>query len=128
VAGADVVSAFWGSMTCLSLVHELDCEQPKTTMELLDIATRHASGEEAVGASFTLVNVGTVVGGGRATRTSATVRSTKRGAKDRKKEQKHRLCHLATVTNNDGVGKEMRALMKSSWQPPHTISHCAEDS
>jgi hypothetical protein len=33
-------------------VHDLDRDQPKTTKELLNIATRHASGEEAVGAIF----------------------------------------------------------------------------
>jgi hypothetical protein len=33
-------------------VHKLSCDQPKTMKELLDIATRHASGEEAVGAVF----------------------------------------------------------------------------
>jgi hypothetical protein len=33
-------------------VQELDRDQPKTTKELFDIATRHASGEEAVGAIF----------------------------------------------------------------------------
>jgi hypothetical protein len=31
-------------------VHELSHEQPKTTNELLNIATRHTSSEEAVGA------------------------------------------------------------------------------
>jgi hypothetical protein len=33
-------------------VHELDCDQPKTMKELLDIATRHTSGEEVVAAIF----------------------------------------------------------------------------
>jgi hypothetical protein len=33
-------------------MHELSCDQPKTTKELLDIATRHASGEEAIRAVF----------------------------------------------------------------------------
>jgi hypothetical protein len=36
---------------------------PKTTKELLDIATRHASGKEAVGAAFTLVTTGTTSNG-----------------------------------------------------------------
>jgi hypothetical protein len=39
-------------MNCWSLVNELGCFQPKTTNELLNIATRHTSGEEAVGAIF----------------------------------------------------------------------------
>jgi hypothetical protein len=33
-------------------VHELGGEQPKTTTELLNITTRHASDEEAVGVVF----------------------------------------------------------------------------
>jgi hypothetical protein len=37
-------------------VHELSLDQPNTTKELLDIATRHASGEEAVGAILVLEN------------------------------------------------------------------------
>ena len=39
-------------MTCESLVHKLGRKGPRTTKELLDIATSHASGEEAVGAIF----------------------------------------------------------------------------
>ena len=39
-------------MTCESLVHKLGRKSPRTTKELLDIATSHASGEEAVGAIF----------------------------------------------------------------------------
>jgi hypothetical protein len=46
-------------MTCFTLVHELGREWPKTTKELLDIATRHASVEEAVGAAFVLGNLDT---------------------------------------------------------------------
>jgi len=38
--------------TCESLVHKLGRKGPQTTKELLDIATSHASGEEAVGAIF----------------------------------------------------------------------------
>jgi hypothetical protein len=49
---ADVISAFWSSTNCRTLVHELGRDQPKTKKELLDNATRHASGEEAVGAIF----------------------------------------------------------------------------
>ena len=39
-------------MTYESLVHKLGHKGPRTTKELLDIATSHASGEEAVGAIF----------------------------------------------------------------------------
>jgi hypothetical protein len=54
VADADVILAFWSDTTCHTLVHVLICDQPKTTKELLDIATRHASVEEAVGDAFVL--------------------------------------------------------------------------
>ena len=52
VADADVIGAFLSRTTYESLVHELGCRGPRTTKELLDIATSHASGEEAVGAIF----------------------------------------------------------------------------
>ena len=52
VADADVIGAFLSRTTCESLVHKLGRKSPQTTKELLDIATNHASGEEAVGAIF----------------------------------------------------------------------------
>jgi ribose 5-phosphate isomerase len=48
VADADVIGAFLSGTTCESLVHKLGCKRLRTTKELLDIATSHASGEEAV--------------------------------------------------------------------------------
>ena len=39
-------------MTCESLIHKLGCLKPHTTRDLLNVATNHASGEEAVGAVF----------------------------------------------------------------------------
>ena len=44
--------AFLSRTTCESLVHKLGRKGPQTTKELLDIATSHASGEEAVRAIF----------------------------------------------------------------------------
>ena len=52
VADADVIGAFLSGTTCESLVHKLGRKGPRTTKELLDIATSHASGEEVVGAIF----------------------------------------------------------------------------
>jgi hypothetical protein len=52
VIDADVIGAFLSRTTCESLVHKLGCKGPRTTKELLDITTSHASGEEAVGAIF----------------------------------------------------------------------------
>jgi hypothetical protein len=59
-------------MTCRTLVHELGREQPKTTKELLNITTRHAFGEEVVGAAFVLDNAEAAANGGRAVPTKAT--------------------------------------------------------
>jgi hypothetical protein len=70
------------------LVHELDREQSKTTKELLDIATRHAFGEEAVGAAFILGNAKAAVSGGWATPSKDTAKGVKKGAKGGKKGQK----------------------------------------
>ena len=39
-------------MTYESLIHKLGCLKPRTTRDLLDVATNHASSEEAVGAVF----------------------------------------------------------------------------
>jgi hypothetical protein len=64
VADTAVISTSWDGMTCRSFIHELSREQPKATNELLDIATQHTSGKEAVGAAFTLGNAGTAAGGG----------------------------------------------------------------
>ena len=52
VADADIIGAFLAGTSCRSLVHELGRRGPRTTEELLNIATSFASGEEAVGAIF----------------------------------------------------------------------------
>jgi hypothetical protein len=43
----DAISAFQNGTTCTSLIHGLGCRMPRTTRELLDIASNHADGEEA---------------------------------------------------------------------------------
>ena len=53
VADANIIGAFLSGTTCKSLVHKLGRKGPRTTKELLDIATNHASGEEVVGESLT---------------------------------------------------------------------------
>jgi hypothetical protein len=50
VANADITRNFLSRTTCEFLVHKLGRKGQRTTKELLDIATSHASGEEAVGA------------------------------------------------------------------------------
>ena len=52
VADANVIGAFLSGTTYESLVHKLGHKGPRTTKELLDIATSHASREEAVRVIF----------------------------------------------------------------------------
>jgi hypothetical protein len=49
---ADVIGAFISGMTNEALICELRHCKPRTTRELLDLATSHAFGEEAVRAIF----------------------------------------------------------------------------
>ena len=44
--------AFLSGTNCESLIHKLGCLKPRTTHDLLDVATNHASGKEAIGAVF----------------------------------------------------------------------------
>jgi hypothetical protein len=48
VTDNDAISAFQNWTTCTSLFHQLGRRIPRTTHELLDIASNHADGEEAV--------------------------------------------------------------------------------
>jgi hypothetical protein len=52
---------------------------------LLNIVTRHASGVEAVGAAFTLVNAGAATGGSWTPPTNITVKSTKKAPRARRR-------------------------------------------
>jgi hypothetical protein len=63
IGDADVISTFLSDTSYGTLVHELDRDQPKTTKELLDIATQHAFSEEAVKAVFVQGDRKVVLGG-----------------------------------------------------------------
>ena len=52
ITGSDAVNAFTTGTSCRTLVHKLGRKGPQTIKELLDIATKHATGEEAVGAVY----------------------------------------------------------------------------
>jgi hypothetical protein len=72
-------------------VHELGHDQPKTTKELLDITTRHASGEEAVH------------GGSRRALPKAAGKGVRRSAKGNKRGPKwHPQQVTITTSYNDG--------------------------
>jgi hypothetical protein len=80
MADTDVISVFWSGTTCRTMVHELGHDQLKTMKELLDIATRHASSKEAVGAAFILGNAKIAASDSRTTPSKATIKSTRKGA------------------------------------------------
>jgi hypothetical protein len=69
---------------------------------LLNITTRHASDEEAVGAAFVLGS--TAARSGRATPTKTIIKSARKGAKGGKKGQKCQPHHLAAMASNDSGG------------------------
>jgi hypothetical protein len=85
VVDIDVNLIFWSGTTCHTLVHELSCYQPKATKKLLDIATRHTSGEEVVRAAFVLGNVKAVAGGSRAPPLKVTIKGARKGTKGGRK-------------------------------------------
>ena len=52
IVDADVIEAFISGTTNKALIHELRRSKPRTAQELIDLATSHASDEEAVRAIF----------------------------------------------------------------------------
>ena len=82
------------------MIRKLDCLKPRTTRDLLDITTNHASGEEAVRAVFS--------GGrdkGKAKREDQDEGpSTQRGKKN--KRDRRRPANSALVTTADRVSKQ----------------------
>jgi hypothetical protein len=52
LADADVINVFVSGTMSKTMVHKLGRKSPRTTKELLDITTTHASGEYAMGAMF----------------------------------------------------------------------------
>jgi hypothetical protein len=81
VTATDVISVFWDGTTSHTLVHELGCEQLKTTRELLNISTRQASGEEVVESAFVLGNAKAAANGGRTAPYKATAKGARHGGK-----------------------------------------------
>ena len=91
---------FLSGTTCKSLIHKLGCLKPHTTHDLLNVATNHASSEEAVGVVFS--------GGqdkGKAKREDqGEGPSTQRGKKNKK--DRHRPANPALVATADRAGKQ----------------------
>ena len=96
----DVISAFLSGTTYESLIHKLGCLKPRTTRDLLDVTTNHASGEEAVGAVFS--GDRDKVKAKRADQDEAP--STQRGKKNKK--DRHRSNNTTMVAAADRMGKQ----------------------
>ena len=91
-----MIGAFLFGTTYKSLVHKLGRKGPRTTKELLDIATSHASGEEAVGAIFDRLE-------GKARRDEgAGEGASNRSAKRKNKKQRHKGSLMAAVDRKGG--------------------------
>ena len=83
-------------MTYESLVHKLGRKGPRTTKELLDIATSHASGAEAVGAIFDHLD-------GKARRDKGVGEGTSnRSTKRKNKKQRREDTLVATIDRKGG--------------------------
>ena len=96
----NVISAFLFGTTCESLIHKLGCLKPRTTRDLLHVATNHDSSEEAVRAVFS--------GGrdkGKAKHEDQDEGpSTQRGKKNKK--DRRRPANTTLVTAADRMGKQ----------------------
>jgi hypothetical protein len=94
--------AFWSGTNCRSLVHELSCDQPKTTKELLDIASKHAYSEEAVGAVSMQSSEKATPSGRQGTPAKASDKGAKIGARSDKRGPMWRPQQVTVATSGDG--------------------------
>ena len=93
-----MIGAFLSGTTCKSLVHKLGRRGPRTTKELLDIATCHASGEEAVESVFDRTN-------GKARRDEAADEGTSDRPTKRKNKKQRRDNPLVFAADRKGGQK-----------------------
>jgi hypothetical protein len=78
----DAISAFQNGTTCTFLIHRLGRRMPRTTHELLDIASNHADGEEAVVATLNTPQ-------GKGSKSWTTARGRPRASKRRRDKCRH---------------------------------------
>ena len=109
---ADVIGAFLSGTTCESLVHKLGRKGPWTTEELLDIATSHASGEEAVRAIFDHPD-------GKARRDEGASEGASNRSTKRKNKKQRRDDSLMAAT--DRKGGRCRAGLRITPRGPHEV-------
>jgi hypothetical protein len=103
VADADVIGAFLSRTTYESLVHKLGRKGSWTAKELLDIATSHALGEEAVGAIFDRPK-------GKAKQDEDADEGTSNRPNKKKNKQRHG-GSLVAATNKRAAERPPRALL-----------------
>jgi hypothetical protein len=103
VANVDIISMFWDGMMCGTLVHKLSHEPLKTTKELLDVATRHASSEDVVMAAFTLGKMKVAASVCRVAPSRNTTKSIRKCTRSGKKGQKQHPWCIAVVVS-PGLG------------------------
>ena len=77
------------------MVHKLGRKGPRTTKELLDIATSHASGEEAIGAIFDRLK-------GKAKRDEDAVEGASNCPNKKKDKQRHEVSLVASADRKGG--------------------------
>ena len=117
---------FLSGTTCESLIHKLGYLKPRTTHDLLDIATNHASSEEVVGAVFS--------GGwdmGKAKHEDQGEGPSMQKGKKNKKDRR-RSTNLALVVVVDRAGKQPQQgqpdhfdkLMENAYPVKHLYKDC----
>ena len=94
------------------MVHKLGHKGPQTTKELLDIATSHALGEEAIGAIFDRLK-------GKAKRDKDTGEGTSNHP-NKKKNKKRCEGLIVAIADRKGVGSPPRV-------PQTTLRSCSKD-
>jgi hypothetical protein len=100
---SEVISAFTFGTTCESLVHELGRRQPKSAKGLLDLATNHATGEEAVAAI-----IRRDADKGKEKEAGAGVEASSSRPKKKKNKQRHDPDFVAVADKQKGSGKAPR--------------------
>jgi hypothetical protein len=101
ICDADVISPFWSDTSYRTLVHELGRDHPKTTKELFDITTQHASGEEAIRAVFIQGNGKAVPVDSQGSPRKTASKGAKRSTKGSKRGPKWRPQWIAVTTSYD---------------------------
>jgi len=128
VADADIIGAFISGTTCKTLVHKLGRKGPRTTKELLDITTNHASSEDAVGAIFDCTQ------GGKAKHNEAADEGTSGRLRKNKNKRKGGGEFISAVESktgkaptDDSPGFFDKLLEKPSTNHAYPVKHALKD-